>query len=101
MKSFAELIQSETPTLVDFYADWCAPCKQMTPILQQIDTQFEGKVSVIKVNTDKNQSAANYYQIRSIPTMLLFQNGNIVWKHSGTIPLQELASVLEKYTVAT
>lgn len=100
MKTFAELIQSETPTLVDFYADWCAPCKQMTPILQQIDSQFEGAIKVIKVDTDKNQSAATHYQIRSIPTMLLFQNGEVVWRHTGTIPLQELAQVVEKHIVS-
>ena len=97
MKSFAELIQSETPVLVDFYADWCAPCKQMIPILEQIDTAFAGKAKIIKVNTDKNQGAAEYYQIRSIPTMLIFQKGEIVWRHSGTISFQDLSSVLHQY----
>ncbi len=100
MKSFSELTQSETPTLVDFYADWCAPCKQMVPILQQVGVQFEDKVKVIKVDTDKNQSAATHYQIKSIPTMLLFKNGEIVWRHSGTIPLQTLAAVLEQHIVS-
>ena len=77
MASFGDLIKSETPVLVDFYADWCGPCKMMAPYLEEVAQKMKGKVKVIKVDVDKNQQASAKYQVQSIPTLILFQNGHI------------------------
>ncbi|TAE19300.1 MAG: thioredoxin [Bacteroidetes bacterium] len=97
MKTFEELINSETPTLVDFYADWCAPCRTMAPVLEQAGNLFEDSVKVIKVNTDKNARVSEHFGIRSIPTLLLFQKGEVIWRHSGTMSLQDLTATLMNY----
>lgn len=97
MATFADLIQSETPTLVDFYADWCAPCRMMSPILEQMSEDFADKVKIIKINTDKNEQVSMHFGIRSIPTMILFQKGEILWRHSGTMSAQDLSQVLKTY----
>jgi thioredoxin 1 len=94
MSSFNEIINSNTPVLVDFYADWCAPCRMMAPILQQVSKEMEGKVKVIKVNVDKNGDAAQKYQIRSIPTMILFRNGKIQWQGVGVMQADQIKSII-------
>ena len=96
MGSFNEIINSSTPVLVDFYADWCAPCKMMAPILQQVSKDMEGKVKVIKVDVDKNEDAARKYQIRSIPTMILFQNGKAVWQGVGVMQADQIKAIILK-----
>ena len=96
MGSFNEIINSSTPVLVDFYADWCAPCKMMAPIMQQVSKELEGKVKVIKVNVDKNEDAARKYQIRSIPTMILFKNGKAVWQGVGVMQADQIKAIVEK-----
>jgi thioredoxin 1 len=85
MASFGELIKSETPVLVDFYADWCGPCKMMAPYLEEVAKKMKGKVKVIKVDVDKNQQASRKYQVQSIPTLILFQNGQIKWRQAGVV----------------
>jgi len=97
--SFHDLIHGETPVLVDFYADWCGPCKQQAPILKQLTERFGDKVRVVKVNVDHSQAAANQYQIRSIPTMILFKNGKIVWRQSGVQPLHTLEGLVKQHSV--
>ena len=97
-KSFTDLIhKSDVPVLVDFYADWCAPCKTLSPIIQQVSSALHGRVKVIKVNVDKNQSAAIKYQIRGVPTMILFRQGKVLWRQSGVMQKNALQQTLEKY----
>jgi thioredoxin 1 len=96
MDTFKELIQSEKPVLVDFYADWCGPCKTMNPVIKEVAHAIEGKARVVKVNVDKNQEAAQAYGISGVPTFLVFKKGNIVWRHSGTIDKNKLLAVLSQ-----
>jgi thioredoxin 1 len=94
---FQELIrESEQPVLVDFYADWCGPCKAMAPILSEAAGQMNGKVKIIKINVDKNQAVSGAYKISGIPTLILFKKGEIVWRQSGMIGLGELKKILEQ-----
>jgi thioredoxin 1 len=97
MSSFQEIINSEKPVLVDFFAEWCGPCKTMAPILSKVKTQIGDKASIIKVDVDKNPSAASAYQVRGVPTLILFKKGQIIWKESGVISEQQLTSVILQY----
>ncbi|GAA4374256.1 thioredoxin [Hymenobacter koreensis] len=97
-KSFSELISSPgMPVLVDFYADWCGPCRTMAPILQQIAARHQGKLKVIKIDVDRNQAAAQQYHVQGIPTLILFQKGKQVWRQSGVVPEHQLNQVLAGY----
>ncbi len=96
-ESFSDIIKGDKPVLVDFYADWCGPCKQQAPILKQLTDRAGDKVRVVKINVDKAQKAANQYQIRSIPTMIMFKGGKIVWRQSGVQPLQTLESLVKQF----
>ncbi|WP_299824005.1 thioredoxin [uncultured Pontibacter sp.] len=97
-KSFKELISSPgMPVLVDFYADWCGPCKAMSPVIQQLANQYNGKIKVIKVNVDNNQSAAAQFKVQGVPTFILFNKGQQVWRQSGAIPAQQLTQVIQQY----
>ncbi len=90
MESFSDLINSETPVVVDFYADWCGPCQTMSPLVKEVAQKLQGKARVIKINIDKNESVAQRYNIRSVPTFLIFKNGKELWRHSGTIDVRSL-----------
>ena len=94
METFSELIKSDTPVLVDFYADWCGPCKAMTPVIQEVARATQGKARVIKVDIDKSVQAANAYQVQAVPTFIIFKKGNIIWRHSGMIDKVSLMNVL-------
>ncbi|WP_316841346.1 thioredoxin [Pedobacter gandavensis] len=94
MSAFQELIQSGTPILVDFHADWCGPCKAMNPIVQEVARITQGNARVIKIDIDKNQAAAAKYNVRSVPTFMVFKNGEIVWRHSGMIDQMTLLKQL-------
>lgn len=85
METFDQLINSETPLLVDFYADWCGPCQTMMPIIKEMAGNLDGKARVIKINIDKNQAVSAKYNVRSVPTFIIFKAGQIVWRHSGTL----------------
>jgi len=99
-KSFSDLInKSDIPVLVDFYADWCGPCKTLSPIVQQVSSDLHGRVRVIKVNVDKNQSAAMKYQIRGVPTLILFKQGKVLWRQSGVLQKNALKQTVEKYLI--
>lgn len=95
--SFNDLINSPTPTLVDFYADWCQPCKIMAPVLEQYAEKHQDKIKVIKINTDNNQAVSAKYGIQSIPTLILFKNGNVVWRKSGALPINVLENELSNF----
>ena len=95
MSKFNNLIQGETPVLVDFFATWCGPCKTMAPILEQVKNEVGDKVRVVKVDIDKNQRAAQEYGIRSVPTLILFKNGKPKWRQSGVVPKHQLLKVLK------
>ena len=97
-KSFAELIDSPgMPVLVDFYADWCGPCKTMAPILQQLAAQQQGKLRIIKIDVDKNQAVAQQYRVQSIPTLILFSKGKPVWRQAGVVPAPQLAQAMQPF----
>ena len=94
MEKFNTLISSSTPVLVDFYADWCGPCKAMGPAIEAVGKDVEGKARVIKVNIDKNQEAAMQYNVRAVPTFIIFKQGQQVWRHSGMIDKNTLEKQL-------
>ncbi|WP_179337823.1 thioredoxin [Winogradskyella ludwigii] len=94
MSKFLEIINQDKPVLVDFFADWCGPCKMLGPILKQVKDELEDKVSIIKINVDKNQALASKYQVRGVPTMLLFKNGKQVWRQSGVLQKNEIITVI-------
>lgn len=97
-KTFSDLLKkSDVPVLVDFYADWCGPCKTLSPIVQEVSSALHGRVKVIKVNVDKNQSASMKYGIRGVPTLILFKRGNILWRQSGVISKRDLQSTVERH----
>lgn len=95
MSNFHELINRNTPTLVDFYADWCGPCKMMPPVLKEVKSQLGDRVNILKVDVDKNQKAADKYGIRSIPTLILFKNGKIVWRKVGVAQAREIQQAIQ------
>lgn len=97
MNSFNNIINSDKPVLVDFFAEWCGPCKTMAPILKDTKTQLGDKATIIKVDVDKNPEVSAQYQIRSVPTLIMFKNGNPVWKQSGVVPAQELIRLFNQF----
>jgi thioredoxin 1 len=90
MASFSDLINGDQPVLVDFYADWCGPCKMMAPYLEQVASELKGQLKVIKVDVDKNQQASVKYGVQSIPTLILFKNGEIKWRQAGVVPPEQI-----------
>ncbi len=92
---FSEIIKGETPTLVDFFAEWCGPCKMMKPILEDLKSNMGENVTILKIDVDQNPQIASVFQIQSVPTMILFKNGNIVWRQSGVVPAPQLQSIIE------
>lgn len=96
MSQFHELINQNTPTLVDFYADWCGPCKMMPPILKEVKNELGSSVNILKVDVEKNRKAASKYDIRSIPTLILFKNGKILWRKTGVAQVGEIKQAVKK-----
>ena len=94
---FNEIIQSETPVLVDFYATWCGPCKMMAPMLEDLKSKIGDKAKIIKVDVDKNPQAADKYGVRGVPTLIIFKQGKILWRQSGVVPVNQLESVIKQY----
>ncbi|TDB64511.1 thioredoxin [Arundinibacter roseus] len=97
MANFKEIINSDEPVLVDFFAEWCGPCKMMKPVLEDVARKWQGKARVVKIDVDKNQKAAAQYQIQGVPTLMIFQKGKIKWRQSGYVSAQQLSNVMEKF----
>lgn len=90
MGKFHEIVQSETPTLVDFFATWCGPCQAMMPVLDQLKDKMGDKVRIIKIDIDKNQDVAAKFRVKGVPTFVLFQKGEILWRQSGGMDVHTL-----------
>ena len=97
MESFDEIIKSEKPVLVDFFATWCGPCKMMHPILEELHEKVGDKARIIKIDIDKNEQLAASYNVRSVPTLMVFKNGKLEWRASGVQPAATLEQVLQQY----
>lgn len=92
--TFHELIHSDKPVLVDFYADWCGPCKMMAPILKDVKAELGEEASIVKVDVDINQDAARTYQVQGVPTLIIFRKGKILWRQSGVVPKNVLVNTI-------
>jgi len=95
--SFNKLIQSDTPVLIDFYADWCAPCKMLTPILKDVKSELGDQIKVVKIDVDNNNAIAGRFQIRGVPTMMLFKEGKVLWRQSGVLPKDAILNAIENH----
>ena len=96
MSKFNELINGNSPVLVDFFAEWCGPCKMMAPILKDVKSELKDSIKIIKIDIDKNQRVAQVYGVRGVPTLVLFRNGQQIWRQSGVIPTEQLVSILRQ-----
>lgn len=94
MSTFNNIIQSEKPVLIDFFATWCGPCQTLAPILKQVKDNLGDRISIIKIDVDKNQQIASQHQVRGVPTMILFQKGKQLWRQSGVIGANDLARII-------
>lgn len=96
MGNFAAVLEKEKLVLVDFFAEWCGPCKMMAPVLKDLKTKIGEKATILKLDVDKNPQAASVYQIQGVPTLILFKEGKMVWRQSGVVSAQQLQQVIEK-----
>ncbi len=96
--TFNDIIKGETPVLVDFYADWCGPCKMMGPILHDLKKRLGDNINIIKIDAEKNPQAAIKYQVRGVPSLILFKNGQILWQQAGVVQAAQLEQIINKKT---
>ena len=96
--TFSEIINSSTPTLVDFYADWCGLCKMMKPILEELKSAVGEKAKIIKIDVDKNPQVASAYKIQGVPTLIIFKDGQIKWRQSGVVSAQNLQQLINQFS---
>ncbi|WP_166965338.1 thioredoxin [Yeosuana marina] len=97
MSSFNDIISSNQPVLVDFHADWCGPCKMLAPILKQVKEELKDALKIVKIDVDKNQVLASKYQVRGVPTMILFKNGKQLWRQSGVLQKNDIINVIKQH----
>ncbi|TAL44469.1 MAG: thioredoxin [Chitinophagaceae bacterium] len=96
-ETFSEIIKGEKPVLVDFFAEWCGPCKMMKPILQDLRQRMGDKIRIIKIDVDKSPSVAESLQIQGVPTLILFQKGSIIWRQSGVMQASHLEKIINQF----
>ncbi len=98
MSSFTEIINQNRPVLVDFFAEWCGPCRMMSPILKEVKAELNDEVSILKIDIDKNQNLAAKFQVRGVPTFVLFKDGKQVWRQSAMLQKNDLISVIKQHS---
>jgi thioredoxin 1 len=98
MANFAQLTSGPTPVLVDFFAEWCGPCKMMAPILKDVASQLGNTVRILKIDVDKNQQLAAQVGVKGVPTLILYKNGQQVWRQSGVVQANQLAGIIKQYS---
>ncbi|MGB5171275.1 thioredoxin [Eudoraea sp.] len=96
-QGFSKITSGDIPVLVDFYADWCGPCKMLAPILKEVKQELGDSVKIIKIDVDKNQAIASKFQVRGVPTMLLFKNQKQLWRQSGVVPKNDIINLIKSH----
>lgn len=97
MEKFTDIINGSQPTLVDFFATWCGPCKMMHPVLEQLKADLGERLRIIKLDVDRNEELASAYRVQSVPTLMLFRKGEVLWRQSGAMRLADLKGLIGQY----
>ncbi len=97
MSNFTTIINGKTPVLIDFFAEWCGPCKMMAPILKDLKSDLEDEVVILKIDVDKNNAISAKYQIKGVPTFMLFKEGQLLWGQSGMLQKQDLTDLINRF----
>ncbi|TDH25648.1 thioredoxin [Segetibacter sp. 3557_3] len=99
-ETLGDIIQGETPVLVDFYAEWCGPCKMMKPVLEELRQKMGDKIRILKIDIDRNQAISNSLQISGVPTLILYKKGQQLWRQSGVVNARQLESIIQQKALA-
>lgn len=96
-QSFGDIINGDKPVLVDFFAEWCGPCKMMKPVLEELHQRMGDRIRILKIDVDKSPAAAQAYQVQGVPTLMLFQRGKTLWRGAGAMPAAQLEKLIGQY----